>query len=512
MRRPTTPLSEPDGGSTRTVTVNRNLKKSRPYDEPPKRRRSLIPDGPDSAAAGFFVAAAIWLAIAGGIGVLSLVLRLVPFQLSFPLGLFDLGFELTQRRVDHAFLNATVYGWLTNAGFAAVAFMMPRLFGRPLAGEKLVNVAVVVWNLALAGGIAALYVFDLGPNAPLTSMPWFVDGGLATAALLVTGAFLATAGAAIRSGYISSWFAGIALLGLAGLTGLNATVGVVELFVELPALTIALVSVFIERLVFTVWLLGMAYATLHYLVPRATGLPLASGGLALLTWITWLGLAPLAALSELRDTQVPVVVTTLGSVATMLLLVPASLAVVNLVQSMHGRWSGLFGRGPLAFAAVSATFLLATALLEGIGAIGTVQARVDGTEWERGVVLWAAFGAFGLAALGLSEHALPRILRRSWGPGPLSAATLWLVFGGATLAGLALMGGGLAESSFRAAGTAPQDIDAGLLWYRMVAFLGVGLVALAGVAAVANLFLMYTSAEPADYVLPGSSATAAAGH
>ena len=47
-----------------------NPKKLRPYDVPPKRRRSLIPEAPDSAATGFLVAAALWLAIATGLGAL----------------------------------------------------------------------------------------------------------------------------------------------------------------------------------------------------------------------------------------------------------------------------------------------------------------------------------------------------------------------------------------------------------------------------------------------------------
>ena len=499
-------------GRRAPMTVNRNPKKSRPYDTPPKRRRSLIPGGTDSAATGFVVAAAVWLAFATGIGALAIFIRMVPFEFAFPFGIFDLGFELNERRVDAAFANATVYGWLSNAGFAAIAFMSPRLFGRPLAGEKLVNVAMAIWNLSLAGGIAALYVFDLGAHAPLTAIPWFIGGGLALGALLITGSFLATAGAGIRTGYISTWFAGVALLGLAGLTGLSAALGLVAFFIELPGLTVALVSVFIGRAIVTIWLLGMAYATLHYVVPRATGLPLASAGLGLLTWLTWLALAPVSAIGELRDTQVPYFVTTLGSVATILLLVPASLAVVNLAQSMSGRWTAVFGRGALAFAAVSATFLLAAALLEAIGALASVQARVSGTEWERGAFIWVAYGAFGLAALGLMEHALPRILRRSWGPSALSSATLWLVFGGAAIGGVALMGAGLAEGSLLASGTAAEDIAATLLPYRVAGFLGFGLVALAGLATLVNLFLIYTSGEPADYTVPGQAATAAAGH
>jgi cbb3-type cytochrome oxidase subunit 1 len=494
------------------MTVNPNPKKSRPYDEPPKRRRSLIPGGVDSAATGFVVLAVLWLAAALGIGVLAIGIRIVPFELSIPFGIFELGFELDRRRVDVAFVNATVYGWLTNAFFAAVAFMTSRLAGRPLAGERLVNVGLAMWNLSLAGGIAALYVFDLGPNAPLTAIPWLFMGGLAAGALVVTGSFLLTVGPAITSAYISTWFAGVALLALMGLTGLVAALGLADLFLEIPPLAVALASVAVERAIVTMWLLGMTFAVLHYVVPRAGGQPLASGGLAILTWLAWLALAPISALATLVDPVIPFVVTTIGGMATMLLILPASLATVNLVQTMQGRWSLLFGVGPAAFAAVSLAFLLAVALLEAIGTLRSVDALVGGTEWERGVFLWAAYGAFGLAALGFVEHALPRLLRRTWGGGIMSAAQLWLVFGGVTIAGLALMGGGLAEGSFRVQGVAPEEAAAGLMPYLVVALGGIGLAALGGLAALVNLFLAYTSAEPAEYAVPGQSAPAAAGH
>ena len=494
------------------MTVNRNLKKSRPYDQPPKRRRSLIPGGPDSAATGFFVVAAVWLAVATGIGVLAIGMRLIPFELSVPLGLFDLSFELDGRRVEAAFVNATVFGWLSNAGFAAIAFMTPRLVGRQLAGERLVTLGMLAWNLALAGGISGLYVFDLGPNAPLSAMLWLFDGGLAFGALIITGSFLATVGAGIRTAYVSTWFAGIALLSLLGMTGINATIGLAELFIELPELTVALISVFVERAITTLWLLGVAYATLHYVVPRATGQPLASAGLGLLAWVTWLAMAPLSALGALQDPIIPYLITLLGSVGTILLLVPAALTTVNLALSMRGRWSLLFGAGALAFAATALAFLLAVSMLEALGALRSVDASVSGTEWELGVFIWAAYGAFTMAAFAIAEHALPRILRRAWGGGVLASAQLWLAFGGATLAGLALMGGGLAEGSMLATGATPEDMDAALVLYRVPAFLGLGMVALAGLAMLVNLFLMYTSGEPADYTVPGQTATAAAGH
>ena len=489
-----------------------NPKKLRPYDQPPKRRRSLIPSGPDSAATGFFVAAALWLALATALGALAIGLRLVDFSFSFPLGLFDLSFELDQRRVDYAFVNATVYGWLTNAGFAAVAFMTPRLLGRRLAMEPALNGALGIWNLSLLGGIASLYVFDFGPNLPLTAFPWLIDGGLALGALIVTGSFLATAVTSLRTAYVSIWFAGVALLGLLGLLGLNAGLGLLEFFLNLDELPTALASAYIERAVPTLWLLGMAYATLHFVVPRATAQPLASAGTAMLTFLTWLVLAPVAGLSVLVDSSVPYFITSVGIVATILLVVPAALTVINLVQTMHGRWTVVFSLGTAAFAVVALAFLFGSSLLEAIRALRAVDLFVGGTDWDRGAFIWSTYGTFTFVALAMGEYALPRILRRAWGGGFLSGAELWLAFGGATVAGLALMGGGMAEASLLGQGIAPDAVDAGIMVYRAVAFLGFGMIALAGLAFLVNLFLMYTSGAPEDYAVPGQSATAAAGH
>jgi cytochrome c oxidase cbb3-type subunit I len=494
-----------------TVNPRVNPKKLRPYDEPPKRRRTLIPDAPDSAATGFLVVAALWFALASGLGVVAIGLRVISFDFSFPL-LFGFEFAFDARRVEYAFMNATVYGWLSNAGFAAIAFMTPRLVGRRLAMEKLLLLGLVVWNGALLTGIGLLYVLDLGPTAALAAMPWFVDGGLATGALIVTVAFVATALASLRSGYVSLWFAAVALLGLLGLLSLNAGVGLLDFVLGLDELPIALASAFIERATITVWLLGAAYATLHYVVPRAAGEPLASGGVAALTWVTWLVLAPAAALAVLVDVNVPFIVTTIGAVATMLLIIPAGLTLGNLSATMQGRWTLLFGAGTVAFAGVSLAFLLGTVLLEAIGSLRGVHAFVAGTDWETGVFVWLAYGAFSLAALALLEHAMPRMLRRAWGGSFLSSATLWLVFGGATLSGLALMGGGLAEGSLIAQGVAPDTLDSELLVYRAAAVASFGLIALGGLASVVNLFLMYTSAEPITYTAPGQTATAAAGH
>ena len=196
----------------------------------------------------------------------------------------------------------------------------------------------------------------------------------------------------------------------------------------------------------------------------------------------------------------------------MALLFPIGITVVNLVLTTRGRWTLLFGTGPLAFAAVSMTFLLAAAMLDAIGTLGSVRDFIGATDWIRGAQLWGLLGAFTFAGLAFSEHAVSRVLHRDWGANALSAAQLWCLFGGTTLAGLALMGAGMAEGSFRARAADADTIAAGVLGYELVAFLGIGLAALGGLAALLNIFLAYTSGHPVERPASGQPAAAAAGH
>src|SRR5688572_20396789 len=135
MRRPVRPTDPEQRRVDVPMTVNPrvNPKKLRPYDQPPRRRRTLIPSAPDSAAIGFLVAAALWLALSGALGLLAIGLDITPFSFSYDFGVFGLALEFDARRVDYAFVNATVYGWLSNAGFATICFIAPRLSGRRLA-------------------------------------------------------------------------------------------------------------------------------------------------------------------------------------------------------------------------------------------------------------------------------------------------------------------------------------------------------------------------------------------
>lgn len=487
-------------------------RKLRPYDAPPKRKRSLIPNAPDSAAALFLVVAVLWLLAATGIGVLAAGERLFPdlLKVSFrvPLG-SGISVEVSRATVDPAFLDALVYGWLTNAGLAAIFFATPRLTGRRLASDAVANLGLAAWNLAVAAGIALLYVKGASGPGSLAEFPLPVKALGLLGLLAANGAFWRTALPIRTVPYISLLYFGIGLLALLGLFAL-ATIPAI---ISLGTTNNELLWAFTARGIVTYWILGATLGTLYYVIPRAARNPLYSGGLALLAFGGWIAFAGLSAIGALADPSVPYAITSLGQAGTLLLLAPTFLAVANLVASMSGRWSLLLSPGTIPFAVTAMAFLSITALLESVGALRGVQRLTAGTDWGLGVALLGMLGGATLAFYAFADHAMPRILRRAWGGSFLVQAQLWTAFAGAAMVGLGMIGAGLVQGSLLAQGGTPDQANPVLLAFRLIAFGGLGLAALGGLALLVDLFLLYTEGQPANYSIPAvDAASAAAGH
>jgi cbb3-type cytochrome oxidase subunit 1 len=493
-----------------------NPKKLRPYDQPPRVRRPLIPSRPDSAATGFLVLGALWLVVAGGLGAVWVLMLMFPDQLHYAVE-FDLpiigklGVDFSSGTVFSAFMNALVFGWLSNAAFAAILFITPRLTGVRLAGEQMAWGGMALWNLGVASGLAGLYIPQLAGKGLLAEFPLPVDGLLLLAMLSVNGAFWRTLLAAGRGlPYVSVWFFGIGLLASMGAYALGAAAQAGATFINLDPTAVALINAFVARVLVTYWILGITLGTLFYVVPRATLNALASGGLAMAAWLLWAAFSGLSAIGALADPSVPFVITQLGNVGTMLLVAPVFLTVTALGMSMHGRWSLMLGAGTVAFAVVAMAFLLGSAVLEAVGALRSVQALVRGTEWGAGASLIGMLGAGTFAFFAFAEHAAPRMFRRDWAGTLLTDAQLWATLAGTVLAAFALIGAGIAHGSLMAQGAPADQVNGTLIWFRLVAAGGLGLASLGGVCLVGTLFLMYTTARRAEYAQ--ADAVAATGH
>ncbi len=487
-------------------------RKLRPYDEPPRPRRSLIPNAPDSAATVFLVVSVLWLVASAGIGALAAGQALLPDTLkasfSIPLG-SGITIDVTRATVQPAFWDSLIYGWISNAAFAAIFFVTPRVLGRRLMSDPLAILGAGAWNVAVAAGVALLYVKGASGSASLSEFGLPVQGLALLGLLAINGAFWGTVASARSIGYVGVIYFGVGLLALLGCLALSAVPNVVSL----GDTNAMLLWAFTGRAIATLWVLGAALGALYYVIPRVTGNPLYSSGLAYLALAGWVAFGGLSAIGALVDPSVPYAVTSLGQAGTLLLLAPTLLAVANLLGTMGGRWTLLFSSGPIPLAVTGLVFLTGAALLESVGALRSVQGLTAGTDWGQGVMVLGTLGGATFAFYAFAEHAAPRLLRRGWNGGFLTDAQLWATLLGAAVGGLSMIGGGIIHGALVAQGATADTIDATLLLFRLGAVGGLGLVALAGLAMLTNLFLLYTSGHPADYGLPGSDVSAAAaGH
>jgi cbb3-type cytochrome oxidase subunit 1 len=452
----------------------------------------------------------LWLLVGTGIGIVAAGERLFPdllkFSFSVPVGA-GISVDVSRSSVDPAFVDAVVFGWLTNAAFAAICFVTPRLTGTRLMNDWIGMLGLAAWNIAVAGGIALLAIKGASGTASLAEFPLPIKALGLLGLLSMNAVFWRTVLVRRALGYVSLLYFGIGLLASLGLVAL----GTIPNLVSLGATNDQLLWAFCARGLATYWVLGAAIGTLYYVIPRATRNPLYSNGLALLGWAGWLAFAGLSAVGALVDPTVPYPITSLGQAGTLLLLAPTFLAVANLLATVRGRWSLLLSAGTIPFAVTALAFLAGTALLESVGALRSVQKLTDGTDWALGVELLAWLGAGTFAFFAFADHALPRALRRGWSNGLLTQAQLWTTFLGVALAGVAMILGGLAHGSLLAQGGTQDQLNGTLLPFRLAALGGIALAALGAAIMLVSLFLLYTSGQPADYAVPETGPTAASG-
>lgn len=481
-----------------------NLKRLRPYEEPPTASQPVLPAGADAAAKGYFGFGAFWLLTATGIATLF-ALQLVMSEFEFILNLpFGLTVEVTPDTVSAGFRHAFVWGWLTNAALGAIFFILPRITGRPTAHPRIGVLGMATWNVGFAAGLTLLYIPSLADTGTLSGFPLPVNLVLVAGLVLISVSFWTSLRGSDQPFVSLAWF-GVAMFALIGMT----VEAVIVSLLNLDPTTDALAEAVWLRGLSLFFLLGAPIGALHYLIPRLSGQPLASGPLAWLGLGSWTVLSVVSCFGAAVHPSIPYALVSAGNAATLMLLLPAAAIIGNLVMSIRGRWSLVLSPGPLALSVASLVFLGGSVVLAGVGSLREVQTAVARTEWPFGLAAFPLGGAATLGLLAIGEHAWPRMLRRSHASGLLAWVVTWSAVGGAALAGTALMAAGLFHIGLVADGLTSEEITASLLPVHLVAWAGVGLLGLAAAGHALGAYLLAAHGRPVHITTPGAAPAAA---
>ncbi len=391
---------------------------------------------------------------------------------------------LTYGRVRPATTTVFLYGWATNAGFAAGFWIMARLSRNLLQNGTLLNTAAVFWNIGVLVAVAGILLGDLNAREGL-EMP-----GYAAPILLLAFVFIAVWTVLTfcyrrsRHAYVSQWYI------LAALFWFPAIFGIAMLMtVYAPARGIlqSVVGWWYTHNLYALWLTPLGLAAVYYIIPKVLGKPVHSYYLASAGFWSYLFFASWAGMHHLSGGPVPAWIVSTGVTASLLVLFPVFIIGLNHHLAMKGNFAVLRTSPGLRFAYFGAVAFTAVSVVAALTSFRSVKEVLHFTHFTDGQMQWGLYAWFTMAMFGAFYYFLPRVLGREWPSSTLIRVHFWSSASGIVLYVFAMCIGGWIQGSQMNNPEAYPDfveIVRNTLPWLVMASLG-GLILLVGHAAFA---------------------------
>jgi cbb3-type cytochrome c oxidase subunit I len=296
---------------------------------------------PNSASRNFLLAAAVWLVL----GVLmGLILAL---QFVFP-DLFRGTAWLVFSRLRQAHTNTVMFAFLSGGMMGLWLYIVPRLTGRQLWSERLGNLCMILWNLAVAAGVIGLLNAQ-SQSREYAEMIWPID--LAVMLVLVLNLinlYMTISHRVEQKMYVSLWYISgsliwMPLLYFIGNVMWNTSTG------ALTGIDDSIFNWFYGHNVLGLWFTTGLLPVIYYVVPKETRTPLYSH---LLSFIAFWGIAFFytgVGAHHLLWAPIPYWLKTIAVADSIGMVLPVVAFMMNIYLTMRGNWNRFFSSIPLRF-------------------------------------------------------------------------------------------------------------------------------------------------------------------
>ncbi len=174
--------------------------------------------------------------------------------------------------------------------------------------------------------------------------------------------------------------------------------------------------------VFTVPIIAMIY----YFLPKESGQPIFSYKLSLLSFWGLMFVYLWAGGHHLLYSTVPDWVQTMGSIFSIVLILPSWGSAINMLLTMKGEWGQLKENPLVKFYVLASTFYMLSTLEGPIQAIKSVNAIAHFTDWIPGHVHDGTLGWVGFMIIAGLFHMAPRMFKREIYSKKLMEIQFWL--------------------------------------------------------------------------------------
>ena len=167
-------------------------------------------------------------------------------------------------------------------------------------------------------------------------------------------------------------------------------------------------------------------AMIYYFLPKESGQAIYSYKLSLLSFWGLMFVYLWAGGHHVLYSTVPDWVQTMGSVFSVILILPSWGSAINMLLTMKGEWQQVAASPVIKFMVMGSTFYMFSTLEGPIQAIKSVNAIAHFTDWIVGHVHDGALGWVGFMVIAAIYHMAPRLFKREIYSKSLMAAQFWI--------------------------------------------------------------------------------------
>lgn len=438
--------------------------------------------GIDRVSAGpvmWLIAAAVFWLIFGSLHGLAASL-----ELHLP-DLMSGSAQMTLGRMRTVHLNSVAYGWASQAGLAAVFWIIPRIFHTRLRLVGLVKLGFVLWNIGVAAGVMAI-ANGWTDGLEWLEIPWQIDIVLALGAACFVAPLIATAKhREVHHIYVSGWYFLAAILWFPVLF-IVANIPGVHHGVEQ-----ATMNWWYAHNVLGLWLTPLGVGTAYYFIPKIIGKPIYSYAVSLVGFWALALFYSQVGIHHLIGGPVPTWLVTLSVVHSVMMFVPVIAVAINQHVTVARNLWALKESMPLRFIWFGALSYTAASFQGSIEALRSVNTITHFTHYTVGHAHLGAYAFVSLVLMGAIYQIVPRATGKYFPFPRLIAWHFWLNLIGFAVYFLSLTIGGVLQGLAQLDATKPFADSVILLKpYLEGRSLGGGLMTLGHVLLAINLIAL----------------------
>ncbi len=167
-------------------------------------------------------------------------------------------------------------------------------------------------------------------------------------------------------------------------------------------------------------------ALIYYFLPKESGQPVFSYKLSLFSFWGLMFVYIWAGSHHLIYSTVPDWMQTMGSIFSVILILPSWGTAVNMLLTMKGQWQQLKESPMIKFLVLASTFYMLSTLEGPIQSIKSVNALAHFTDWIPGHVHDGTLGWVGFMVIAACYHMVPRLYKREIFSKKIMEAQFWI--------------------------------------------------------------------------------------